>query len=171
MVFGFNNFIIENKENGFQYSFNTYDALKLVSKDAPDIQVAPSAKWKERNKEKLEKYGKVTTIYDWTYETPYQGDIISEDKSFTINDDVPAEQGIPLTLLRKNEPIKKYFEIHLFEDELADNGIAQAVVRCVCIICLSLPLCCLFFLLRESCLVIGIAFSDIGLEWMVSSIK
>lgn len=132
MLFGYNTFTVECLNTGFSYDFSPYEALRCVSKNLPDIEVAPSAKWKELNKEKLEKYGKTTTPFDWTYETSYGGDISSKTSTYTTNSQAPINDGIPIPLLMKNEPITKYFEVYLYEDELADNGIAQALLRCVC---------------------------------------
>ena len=133
MVFGYSHLILKFKKNGFTYQFNTLDALKLVSKDEPPFKVIHSTKWTESNKDRLDELSN-QVLYDWTFETPYQGSIDSNDDAF---DEIEmtgelVQNGIPYDLLRRNDPIVKYFEVHLFEDELADNGTSQLVVRCVC---------------------------------------
>lgn len=133
MVFGYNKLVLKNKKNQFSYQFNAYDSLKLVSKDEPPFKVVHSTSWTKSNQDQLRELSNPQVLYDWTFETKYQGTIESNEESYEIIDiDNPEEKGIPYDLLRRNEPILKYFEVHLFEDELADNGISELVVRCVC---------------------------------------
>lgn len=134
MVFGYNKLILKNKKNQFTYQFNPYDSLKLVSKDEPPFKVVHSTKWTKSNEDQLKELSNPTVLYDWTFETKYQGTIESSQETYEIIDEIdnPEEQGIPYELLKRNEPILKYFEVHLFEDELHDNGISELIVRCVC---------------------------------------
>lgn len=57
--------------------------------------------------------------FDWSYSTEYKG---SETGSPTLQ---PTDTPIPLALLRRPDPILFFDDVMLYEDELADNGIAM----------------------------------------------
>lgn len=61
----------------------------------------------------------VVKPFDWSYSTDYKG---------TVNPDGPqfeeTDKQIPIELLKRPDPIVFFDEIDLYEDELADNGIA-----------------------------------------------
>lgn len=57
--------------------------------------------------------------FDWSYSTDYKG-TTSDEPSF-IESDTP----IPISLLTRPDPILFFDEVMLYEDELADNGIAM----------------------------------------------
>jgi hypothetical protein len=61
----------------------------------------------------------VVKPFDWSYSTDYKGTTPSEP-SFES-----TETPIPLALLRRPDPIHFFEELVLYEDELADNGIAM----------------------------------------------
>ena len=44
----------------------------------------------------------------------------------------PSDEGINYELLKQHEKIHYYDDIILYEDELADNGIAELRVKVVC---------------------------------------
>jgi len=67
--------------------------------------------------------------FDWTFTTPYTGTIHSSNHEVKI--EAAPELSIPKDKLTAPEPILFFDEVHLFEDELADNGIAQLSVKCV----------------------------------------
>lgn len=57
--------------------------------------------------------------FDWSYSTDYKG-TSSETPAFQN-----TETPIPLALLKRPDPIHFFDEVMLYEDELADNGIAM----------------------------------------------
>lgn len=65
--------------------------------------------------------------FDWTFYTTYKGTLLG-DKKFQV---VPTTERIDLEKLKVKEEIKFYEDICLFEDELADNGVAQLTVKMV----------------------------------------
>ncbi|UYV67750.1 TIPRL [Cordylochernes scorpioides] len=100
------------------------------------------------NRSETENIREVVKPFDWTFTTDYSGTLLKEDllkaknaKSHPINsisEKVLAlvqatieetEDRIDMEKLKLKEQIVFYDEIHLFEDELADNGIAQCSVK------------------------------------------
>ena len=58
--------------------------------------------------------------FDWSYTTDYKGTLRTDSPPFE-----PSEKPIPLDLLKRPDPILFFDEVMLYEDELADNGIAM----------------------------------------------
>jgi hypothetical protein len=61
----------------------------------------------------------VVKPFDWSYSTDYKG-TTPPTPAFE-----PTETPIPLALLKRPDPIHFFDELVLYEDELADNGIAM----------------------------------------------
>jgi type 2A phosphatase activator TIP41 len=57
--------------------------------------------------------------FDWSYSTDFKG-ATPKEPAFK-----PTETPIPLALLTRPDPIIFFDEVMLYEDELADNGIAM----------------------------------------------
>lgn len=62
----------------------------------------------------------VVKPFDWSYTTDYKGTLSSNSQSLQS-----TTKTIPLELLKRPDPILFFDEIMLYEDELADNGIAM----------------------------------------------
>lgn len=58
--------------------------------------------------------------FDWSYSTDYTGTVSRNAREFE-----PTTQAIPIELLKRPDPILFFDEVILYEDELADNGIAM----------------------------------------------
>lgn len=58
--------------------------------------------------------------FDWSYSTDYQGTLRPTAPPFTKSQD-----PIPIELLKRPDPILFFDDVVLYEDELADNGIAM----------------------------------------------
>lgn len=58
--------------------------------------------------------------FDWSYSTDYTGTVSHNARDFE-----PTTQAIPIELLKRPDPILFFDEVILYEDELADNGIAM----------------------------------------------
>jgi len=67
--------------------------------------------------------------YDWTFTTLYQGTMPPE--TTVERQPAPSPVQIPLDKLKLPDPIYWFDEVHLFEDELADNGTAELSIKCV----------------------------------------
>lgn len=60
--------------------------------------------------------------FDWSYTTDYKGTVAG--KAFT-----PENEPIPITLLKRPDPILFFEEVVLYESELDDNGISIFSVK------------------------------------------
>lgn len=58
--------------------------------------------------------------FDWSYSTEYQGTLAPDAPPFE-----PTDKPIPVELLKRPDPILFFDDVVLYEDELADNGIAM----------------------------------------------
>uniref|UniRef100_A0A7E4V5V3 TIP41-like protein n=1 Tax=Panagrellus redivivus TaxID=6233 RepID=A0A7E4V5V3_PANRE len=104
--------------------FNTLDALKAVDAHTlPNVEVGPSAAWRESRKEVLEGLRSVSAPFDWTFTSHYAGTLgpgVSAE---------PTELAIDFEKLKRRDPIQFYSEVVLYEDELADHGCAHMSIR------------------------------------------
>lgn len=78
--------------------------------------------------------GESQFYYDWTYSSPYAGTVVTADGEEETSDDATminnrqmwmplSRSHIPLRLLRDDtQPILLYDDVHLYEDDLHDNG-------------------------------------------------
>jgi len=128
MMFGENNLSLQYLDT-FIFNFNALDSLRMVDSNAPtDIKVRDSENWSTSNQivvKLLEDVNEITNDiqYDWTFYTEYSG-------TFQTNSIVEVtDEQINVELLKREKNILFYDEIILFEDELADNGMAQCKIR------------------------------------------
>lgn len=119
MVFGNNILQIRHTIGGFGIEFNALDALKMVNHTDDIMKVAISEAWKQARADK-EYIKEVLKPFDWTFTTRYKGTLIGENM-LTVSE---TEERIDVDKLRQKEKIMYYDDVHLFEDELADNGCA-----------------------------------------------
>ncbi|KAJ5591750.1 TIP41-like protein [Penicillium hispanicum] len=121
MIFGDNYVMIEHEKTGWSISFNAFDALNLVDKTGQSmLQVAYSKEW-QKSREKTHKGIKeVVKPFDWSYSTDYKGTLGSNAPPFE-----KTMKPIPIELLKQPDPILFFDDVVLYEDELADNGIAM----------------------------------------------
>ncbi|TKA70716.1 hypothetical protein B0A49_04360 [Cryomyces minteri] len=120
MIFGDNSVTIEHPASGRSISFNTFDALDRVDKTGESmLKVAYSKEWQQSRQNHHEEIKEVIKPFDWSYSTDYKG-TIPPHCTF-----VSSTSPIPLALLRQPDPILFFDEVMLYEDELADNGIAM----------------------------------------------
>lgn len=140
MIFGDNVVSIEHPISGWGISFNAFDALDRVDKTGESmLKVAYSREWQKSrsayqtgefrdrrwkltcHREKThEGIKEVVKPFDWSYTTDYKGTLHPDSPSFE-----PSTDAIPLELLKRPDPILFFDEVMLYEDELADNGIAM----------------------------------------------
>lgn len=73
------------------------------------------------NREKThEGIKEVVKPFDWSYSTDYKGTLSPNAPPFE-----ETEKPIPIELLKRPDPILFFDDVVLYEDELADNGIAM----------------------------------------------
>jgi type 2A phosphatase activator TIP41 len=71
------------------------------------------------SQKQFEDIKEVVKPFDWSYSTDYKG-TTPPTPAFQ-----PTDSPIPLHLLKRPDPIHFFDELVLYEDELADNGIAM----------------------------------------------
>ena len=156
LIFGYNRMYLINKSKNFIYSINPIDMLNLTKYDIrkeklniKEIYYNPPEIDAKRNIDithlKKIEIQKKEAISDWTYSSSYMGTITNiknseifdqidfnnnnfdNNKSFkTIVDN---NINIPYDNLGPNNPIINNFEIHLYEDDLNDNGLTDCKFR------------------------------------------
>ncbi|KAF0978285.1 hypothetical protein FDP41_002800 [Naegleria fowleri] len=141
----FNSYLtITNTSNGFEYHFNTRDALLYAKNEAIDqcahiqkIKVNCHETWMNKkipnSNDQLNDVNERDDGIDWTFTTLYKGSVpTSSDES-----EIPSCSIVPTKthkidydlLKRKDDPILFYDEIVLFEDELHDHGVSHLTVK------------------------------------------
>ncbi|KAF2734567.1 TIP41-domain-containing protein [Polyplosphaeria fusca] len=120
MIFGDNMARIEHAQSGWSIEFNAFDALDRVDKTGDSmLKVSYSKEWQQNRQKQFEDIKEVVKPFDWSYSTDYKGSV-SGGPAFT-----PTDTPIPLALLQRKDPILFFDDVMLYEDELADNGIAM----------------------------------------------
>ena len=126
MIFGDNCVAIENPASGWRINFNAFDALDRVDKTGGNmLKVAYSQEWQQNREHVAEDIKEVVKPFDWSYSTDYAGTIDSS----TGKRLEPTDMPIPIHLLTRPDPILFFDDVVLYEDELADNGIAMLSVK------------------------------------------
>jgi type 2A phosphatase activator TIP41 len=119
MIFGDNVVRIEHG-SGWFIEFNAYDALDRVDKTGDKMfKVSYSKEWQQNRQKQFEDIKEVVKPFDWSYSTDYKG---TTPSTLAFQ---PTDSPIPLELLKRPDPIHFFDEVMLYEDELADNGIAM----------------------------------------------
>ena len=128
MIFGDNFVSITHLPTGWTLEFNASDALDRVNKTEEGmLQVAVAEEWKKERSHQ-EEVKQVVKPFDWSYSTDYRGtthkDKLDESKDW---EHTSREQNpIRTDRLSRPDPIFFFDAVDLYEDELADNGIASA---------------------------------------------
>ncbi|KAL5332289.1 TIP41-like family-domain-containing protein [Aspergillus crustosus] len=121
MIFG-DNFVSIEHESGWEINFNAFDALDLVDKTGESmLKVAYSKEWQKSRETTHEGIKDVVKPFDWSYSTNYKGTVLSAQG----RDFGETSKSIPIELLKRPDPILFFDDVILYEDELADNGIAM----------------------------------------------
>ncbi|KAL1297053.1 hypothetical protein AAFC00_004642 [Neodothiora populina] len=129
MIFGDNVVAVEHVPSGWRVEFNAFDALDRVSKTADGmLQVAYSEEWQRNRQHHHEGIKEVVKPFDWSYSTDYKGTTHPADQGDWQATD-SSKDPIRLDLLSRPDPILFYDDVVIYEDELADNGIAMFSVK------------------------------------------
>ncbi|WPG99347.1 putative type 2a phosphatase activator tip41 protein [Acrodontium crateriforme] len=145
MIFGDNIVAIEHVPSGWTLEFNARDALDRVSKTEKGmLQVAVAEEWKKERSHQ-EEVKQVVKPFDWSYSTDYKGTthVGGSKGAWEMSDQ--AKSPIRTDLLSRPDPILFFDTVDLYEDELADNGIALLSIK-VRVMPERLLLLCRFFL-------------------------
>lgn len=129
MIFGDNFVAIEHGPSGWAIKFDAFGALNSVDKTGEKrLKVAYSREW-HKSREGAHDFRELEEVkpFDWSY-TPqgYRGLVVGDTLQFEN-----SREGteIPVELLRRADPILFFDDVMLYEDELADNGIAMLSVK------------------------------------------
>lgn len=127
MIFGDNFVAIQHGPSGWGIKFDAFGALDDVDKTGEKrLKVAYSREW-HQSREGAHDFKELEEVkpFDWSY-TPqdYRGELAPNSVPFK---DTNAQ--IPLELLKRPDPILFFDDVILYEDELADNGIAMLSVK------------------------------------------
>lgn len=127
MIFGDNFVAIQHGPSGWGIKFDAFGALDSVDKTGEKrLKVAYSKEW-HQSREGAHDFQELEEVkpFDWSY-TPqdYRGELTPNSPTFQ-----ETETEIPLSLLRRPDPILFFDDVILYEDELADNGIAMLSVK------------------------------------------
>lgn len=127
MIFGNNGVSITHLPSGFQISFTAFDALDMVDKtgEAGMLKVAYSDEWQRVRELVSDDIKEVVRPFDWSYSTGFRGRV--EGGSTAGWEE--GGPGIPFERLKRPDPILLFDDVMLYEDELADNGIAMLSVK------------------------------------------
>lgn len=125
MVFG-NSALQIDHSAGFGIHFNALDALKLVDNKHDLMKVAVAEEW-QNSRQDSEYIKEVIKPFDWTFTTDYKG-TLTGNKDLVMKVE-PTDERIDLEQLKVKEKIFFYEDLILYEDELADNGIAKLNVK------------------------------------------
>ncbi|RWS12303.1 TIP41-like protein isoform X1 [Dinothrombium tinctorium] len=113
--------------SGCGLQFTCLSALKCVENCKDPLKVDVADAWLEaRNENQFA--NRISKPYNWTFSTRYIGDLLVNDNNETFSIENAIER-IDVDKLRQKEEILFYDDINLFEDELADNGVAKCSVK------------------------------------------
>lgn len=150
MTYASNHLRLVHKQSGLVIEFNALDALAPIvikSYGLPvGLKVSASEAWLRARMNCEYTQNVCNADFDWTFSTDYSGTIRlhSLDKSSSpmeakeLREDEPplsewiiqpTDERIDLEKLKIHKQINFFDEIELFEDELADHGVAQCSVK------------------------------------------
>ncbi|KAI1294986.1 TIP41-like protein [Halotydeus destructor] len=132
MLFARNYLKIEHKQ-GFGFEFIPLEALKMVSKEPLELEVGIAKAWQGARADCQFSKRQIVKPFDWTYSTRYQGTLLQRsvgdgDNSTKFEVKVTGDR-IDMNKLKQKDEILYYDSIDLFEDELADHGVAHLSVK------------------------------------------
>ncbi|KAA8897805.1 TOR signaling pathway protein-like protein TipA [Sphaerosporella brunnea] len=125
MIFGNNSVRVSHAASGFAIEFNAFDALDVVDKTGAQgmLKVAYSDEWQRMREKVSEEIRDVVRPFDWSYSTEWKGRVSGGELKESSDASIPYEK------LRRPDPILLFDDVVLYEDELADNGIAMLSVK------------------------------------------
>lgn len=134
MIFGNNCVSITHLPSQWNIAFTAFDALDVVDKTgkAGMLKVSYSDAWQRVREKVSDDIRDVVRPFDWSYSTNWRGMVLPAGPGaelILISDDNDESAQIPFEKLRRPDPILLFDDVVLYEDELADNGIAVLSVK------------------------------------------
>lgn len=124
-----NNLLRIQHKNGFGLEFKALDALVEVKDRCLGTVISVTEDWLKARQD-CDFAKQIKNNFDWTYSTFYCGHLISRDDQNKLTVEL-TDESIDLDKLRLKEDILFYEMVDLFEDELADNGVAKLDLKIV----------------------------------------
>lgn len=129
MIFGDNLVSITHLPTSWKLDFNARDALDRVSKTEEGmLQVAVAEEWKKERSHQ-EEVKQVVKPFDWSYSTDYTGTTERVKSGGEWRGSDQKRHPVRTDLLSRPDPILFFDAVDLYEDELADNGIALLSIK------------------------------------------
>ena len=129
MIFGDNFVSITHIPTQWTLRFNAGGALDRVSKTEEGmLQVAVAEEWKKERSHQ-EEVKQVVKPFDWSYSTDYKGATSMGKATGSWSGTDQKTHPIRTDLLSRPDPILFFDAVDLYEDELADNGIALLSIK------------------------------------------
>ena len=137
------------KDDGQPREFSPSDditALNPIEVVPKGVLVPQNEVWKKKDTSKIEDFVVVEALSDWTFSTPYKGQIsfISKEaerikkftdldlqhhtESTTITSEM-SDESIPYNKLGPDNPIRHFATLYLFECDLEDCGYTMSQIR------------------------------------------
>ncbi|KAK4039930.1 TIP41-like family-domain-containing protein [Parachaetomium inaequale] len=128
MIFGDNLVSITHPPTGWSISFSAEPALDTVDKtgEAGMLRVAYAREWSSSRERTSAGISEVVRPFDWSYSAAYKGDEVPPAQGQGLRH---TDEGIPVELLKRRDPILFADEVVLYESELDDNGISVMSVK------------------------------------------
>lgn len=144
MTFARNKLVVRH-DAGYGIEFNCMDALQSVRADKLDneLQVGVAGAWQQARSD-CEFSKRILNKFDWTFRTDYTGTLLPASDGSEISVENTSEE-IDVDRLKQKDEILYYESIDLFEDELADHGVAHMSVKIV-----SFPYCLIELILSKA---------------------
>ncbi|RPA80884.1 TIP41-domain-containing protein [Ascobolus immersus RN42] len=160
MIFGKNYVEIEHIASGWAIRFDAESALDTVGKDGERmLKVSYSEEWSKMRSSMTSSIKEIVKPFDWSYTpTNYAGTVTTPPPASTTTESSTSfefkqtDKPLPLHLLSAPDPILFFDEVHHYEDELADNGIALLSTK-IRVMPQRLLLLCRFFLRLDGVIV------------------
>lgn len=125
------NYLSITHRDGFGLEFNALDALRRVSKEPLDLEVGVAKAWQGARSDCQFAKRNVVKPWDWTYSSDFQGNLLPADgqsKQLVVSE---TTERIDIEKLKRKDEILYYEDVDLYEDELADHGVAHLSVKIV----------------------------------------
>ena len=138
--------LFHEKKISNEEKLNAENDLNFVYYIPIDVKVQYYDKWKNLKVER-EDVKKIDPVEDWTFSSCYMGTVSNLDTHPIFNSNSilfknfdpfkkykpieikKTEDTLPINRLGQENPIVKYMEINLFDDELCDNGLSMGNFR------------------------------------------
>ena len=133
MTYAQNVLELRHRPSGLVVEFNVLDSLIPVIVNCTGLptgmKVSPSEAWLRARLDCEYTKNVMNADFDWTFTTDYEGSYSLSSSTLPTAFTQPTTERIDIEKLKVRDTIHFYEEVDLFEDELADHGIAKCNVK------------------------------------------